>query len=330
MALRLGRRAACWPSLRGGPNESGQTRFGVAHPAEATLRRGVYSRRVSAVEQYWAGVLQRLRAEVDVFARLIGHNAERGRSNELALARVLEAFLPTRWGVGTGLLIDSSGRQSSQMDIVIYERADEPAVFAQTTQILFPVETVVGVIEVKTTLTSTDVDSDFVEKKASIEALESTTPSRPLVMLLAYDCEPSPETLAAHLHQDSGTNSPELACVLNWCALAGTPEALGGDGYRVGNCLLQLHGDDGELTTAWEVVAEEQKKERAVIRDGKLLPVIRRSDGERYIGDPGRTLLLFVEALTRLGATRRGHPIPTLSAYLSDAARALYDIEPAS
>ena len=45
---------------------------------------------MSTIQEYWAGVLQRLEAEVSIFARLVLHHGERGRGNEAALGRVLE------------------------------------------------------------------------------------------------------------------------------------------------------------------------------------------------------------------------------------------------
>ena len=278
---------------------------------------------MSVVERYWGGILQRLRAEVDVLSQLIEHRGEKGRANELALAQVLERFLPSRWSVGTGILIDSHGRSSRQMDIVIHETSDEPRVLAQTAQVLFPIETVVACVEVKTTLQTDDVVLDFAAKREALGALKSTTNQTPLFALLAYNCEPSPDTIARRLREQEVRGlAPDLACILNWCALAGSTEVLGSAGYIVGNCLLQRRGDDGGWDQAY---VETESEGRAVVHDGALLPVIRR-DGRRYVGDPGRALLLFMEGLARASAARRGTPPPTLSAYLSADARTLSEI----
>src|SRR5689334_7168010 len=103
---------------------------------------------MSALEAYWTGVLQRLRAEVDIFSRLVNHMGERGRMNELALAALLEGFVPDRTGVGTGLLIDSLDYQGPQTDVILFDQANQPAVMAQSTQVLFPVEVVQATIAV--------------------------------------------------------------------------------------------------------------------------------------------------------------------------------------
>jgi hypothetical protein len=126
---------------------------------------------VSIVEEYWAGVLARLQAEVEVFARLVQHRGEQGRESEVALARLLGSFVPQRFGIGTGLIIDTEDRYSRQMDLVVFEQSDEPAVLAQTTQLLYPIEAVLACIEVKTTIRKEALD-DCATKKASITALK--------------------------------------------------------------------------------------------------------------------------------------------------------------
>ena len=74
---------------------------------------------MSIVEQYWGGVLQRLEAEVNVFAQLVAHEGEKGRENEAVMARILEALVPQRYGIGSGLLIDTMNNYGNQTDIVV-------------------------------------------------------------------------------------------------------------------------------------------------------------------------------------------------------------------
>jgi hypothetical protein len=282
---------------------------------------------MGSLERYWGGVLQRLRAEVDVFSALVEHHGERGRANELALASVLERFLPDRWAVGTGLVVDRHDVQSRQMDIVIYERSDQAALFAQATELLHPVETVIACIEVKTTVTKRDIERDFAAKRSSLADL---TPSagfeRPFLVLLAYNSEPSPETLASLLQAGTPKDHVDLACVLEWCLLGGTAEMLACEKeYSVGNCVLQEVDETGRATGDF---VETNTTERQALNDGMLVPVVRRSDGKRYLGDPGRTLLLFLEALLRVGAKRHGQPTPIVSEYLEPSARTLLEVHP--
>jgi hypothetical protein len=84
----------------------------------------------------------------------------------VALSRLLGALIPQRLGLGTGMLIDSTDHYSRQIDVIVYDQADEPAILAQTTQILYPIENVLACIEVKTTLYSDTVDECVKNKRA--------------------------------------------------------------------------------------------------------------------------------------------------------------------
>jgi hypothetical protein len=45
-------------------------------------------------------------------------------------------------GTGTGIIIDSSGNKSEQVDIIIYDSQFHPELFAQGSTVLFPVDVV--------------------------------------------------------------------------------------------------------------------------------------------------------------------------------------------
>ena len=79
---------------------------------------------IDMLERFFAGVLSQLQAEVDLINALVPHNATKGTLNEESLRRILTAFLPTRYAVGTGFVIDSFGKRSRQVDLVKEE--DEP------------------------------------------------------------------------------------------------------------------------------------------------------------------------------------------------------------
>ncbi|HWC47459.1 MAG TPA: DUF6602 domain-containing protein [Solirubrobacterales bacterium] len=272
---------------------------------------------MSALEQYWAGVLQRLRAEVDVFARLVRHMGERGRLNELALAHLLEGFVPERVGVGSGLLIDSEDQQSQQTDVVLFDQGNQPRVMAQTTQVLFPVEVVLGCVEVKTSLGSGEV-SDCLGKAKSLRELKPVPefPGTPPFAVLAYNAGLSPEGFVASFARDPD-NRPELLCVLENGLVAGGPGILSqADEWQAGLCLAQAKQED-----RCELLTVDGSEER-VEHEGHLATVVDHG-GVCYVADPGRALLLFAEALARLVAQRSGTPSPAITHYLGDQTRDL-------
>ena len=104
------------------------------------------------VEQYYKGITQQLRAEVDLVNSLFQHQGVKGNGNEAALRDFLAKFIPKKYAVGTGIVIDRNGKPSDQCDIVVYDDFSYPAFFTLTPSHFFPVDIVRVVIEVKTTM----------------------------------------------------------------------------------------------------------------------------------------------------------------------------------
>jgi len=275
---------------------------------------------MSVVAQYWSGVLQRLQAEVEVFSRLVRHEGERGRANEVALASVLQAFFPRRLGVGTGLLIDTRDRYSKQSDLVVFDQVDEPTVLAQTTHLLHPIESVVVVVEVKTTLRQDDI-TDCAAKK---EALLNLEPARrhadgsthPIFAVLAYDVGMNIDTLKRHWNETATELRPELICCVNSAVIGGTlvPGAGGGDSYPLGFTFLHQQDADGTRLADY-LAASVPEEDMHEMRDGRTYTIVDVA-GERLLAEPARALLIFVESLVRGIAEKEGRPTPTVSYYM--------------
>lgn len=280
---------------------------------------------MTVIRDYWEGVRQRLQAEVDVFSSLVAHRGEQGRENEVALQRVLESLLPKRIGVGTGLVIDRSDHYSKQADLILYDSADEPAILAQTTQLLFPIETVLAVIEVKTTFRSGDFEDCF-EKRRCLNALEATpwddgSVNEPLFVVLAYDTDQSPENLARRLAQASPDDVPDLMSVVRYGFLSGKPPLLDNTAGGPTSALVQgvsLLKDGGgwRQPSAGSNGVEEQI-------NGHLYPIVELG-GVDYVSDPAKGLLLFIEALVRGIAKLQGRRGPAFSNYLDQETRTMH------
>jgi hypothetical protein len=123
---------------------------------------------------YYSGVLRRLRSEVEVLNQLIPHNASKGAENEECLRNLIRNFIPRRFSVGSGIIIDSYGNRSRQVDLIIYDDHIYPNLFGQLSTSLFPVETVIATIEVKTYVDGPKLVEVF-ENSRSIRALKHYT-----------------------------------------------------------------------------------------------------------------------------------------------------------
>lgn len=88
---------------------------------------------------------------------LIGHSGTVGSYREDLLRNMLRKLLPKRYGVDTGFIEDSP----RQLDIIIWDAFNYPALFREGDVVVIPRAAVRGVIEVKTTLSSSTLLEAF-------------------------------------------------------------------------------------------------------------------------------------------------------------------------
>jgi hypothetical protein len=286
---------------------------------------------VAVVEEYWSGVLQRLQAEVDLFNSLIKHSGEKGRENELSLARILEKLVPRKYGIGSGMLIDSQDSYSSQTDIVVFNQADDPGVLAQTNQVLFPVENVKVCIEVKTTVGKDEI-IDCAKKVRSVKALVSTSErSRPIYALVGYKASTYVDTLVSNLADLPLVDRPDIVCILNVGLVGGLGRIFsrqspaGEQDYYLGHAALHDVDENGSRRPGVFVDPPEDFDEPILSSGPVQYPITKVGKGFTVV-EPSRALLLYCEALLRELAWREGDEIPTLSHYLSATAHELISV----
>ena len=160
-------------------------------PASYSLGHVVHHM-TSVHEQYFNTIYSDFAAKIEVISRLIKSSpAEQGRIVENVVRDLLEEYLPARYSFGTGFVIDSGGQQSRQCDIVIYDTVVSAGMLARTGPMLFPVESVYGVVEVKSTLNAKEIRDAF-SHIASVKRLKNNAkPTAELVL----DGDGDPATL---------------------------------------------------------------------------------------------------------------------------------------
>ena len=82
------------------------------------------------------------------------HNLEFGAYREKLVRGFLRAMVPNKLEISQGFLISRNERTSKQTDIVIYDRNNSPLIEDQLNNRFFPVESVVGIGEVKSIIYS--------------------------------------------------------------------------------------------------------------------------------------------------------------------------------
>lgn len=91
-----------------------------------------------------------LLAALEIVPDLTSHGTTIGDDSEANWARALREFLPARYGVASGHVMDADGKISDQIDVLIYDPQYSP-LLAQTSagDLFVPAEAVYAVFEVK-------------------------------------------------------------------------------------------------------------------------------------------------------------------------------------
>ena len=104
------------------------------------------------IQKYTTSIISSLSQKIDSLSRM-SHNLTKGELRELFVSDLLNHFLADQYGIGSGIIINQAGLQSKQTDIIIYDKRIIPPFILHQSLGVFPVESVLAVIEVKTNLT---------------------------------------------------------------------------------------------------------------------------------------------------------------------------------
>ena len=123
---------------------------------------------LSEVMRHTSEMMQSKLAEI---REAFNHPGNKGDGAEETLRSFLKDYLPQGLGIGKGEIIDHKGRHSKQCDVVIFNPLRAPTFSKSEDHIIFPAESVVAVIEVKTKLTASDIPN-IVEAMKSVKELD--------------------------------------------------------------------------------------------------------------------------------------------------------------
>ncbi|MGK3616319.1 DUF6602 domain-containing protein [Bacillus cereus] len=88
----------------------------------------------------------------------IDHMGERGGSREEILLSYLRKYIPIKYEMNNGVIIDETGEQSRQQDIIIYDSFNSPVLLNMQSTKMVPIESVFSVIEVKSSLNKAEIN----------------------------------------------------------------------------------------------------------------------------------------------------------------------------
>jgi hypothetical protein len=117
---------------------------------------------------------QVLAVQLDLSATSITHDGVMGEVNEQHFIQFLRNHLPKRYQVDRGIVIDSNGVTSDQIDIVIFDQQYTPPLLDQQSHRFIPAESVYGVFEVKPAINKGYLEY-AADKAKSVRVLERTS-----------------------------------------------------------------------------------------------------------------------------------------------------------
>ena len=121
---------------------------------------------------YLADVAREMRARSASIRRdFASHHLSAGENREDLVAHFLEDHLPKRFGISSGMVISHDGAFSNQADLVVVDALNNAPLHAGQHNQLWPVEAVYALIEVKTTLSPSDLE-DAIAKCRRFKALK--------------------------------------------------------------------------------------------------------------------------------------------------------------
>jgi hypothetical protein len=102
-----------------------------------------------------------LAGELSIARASLKHSGQKGSSLERAVQSLLKRFLPENIGVTEGIVIDSDGFVSSQLDIILYDKGRAQLFYNSESTKVVPAEFVFAVGEVKAQLSKDGYEQFF-------------------------------------------------------------------------------------------------------------------------------------------------------------------------
>lgn len=126
------------------------------------------------------GLHHNLQQSLEIARKCMGHPGTKGDATENVWLKLLQTYLPKRYNAEKAHVVDSHGKFSEQIDVVIFDRQYSPFIFKFGEQTIIPAESVYAVFEAKQAINATQV-SYAKGKVASVRNLYRTSLPVPCV-----------------------------------------------------------------------------------------------------------------------------------------------------
>ena len=115
-----------------------------------------------------------LKKSLELGANAVRHSGTKGDNTEANWIQWFREHLPNRYKIDKGIIIDYTGKQSEQIDLIIYDAQYSYLVFHQNNTLVIPAESVYAVFEIKQRLNKRYIE-EAQRKAKSVRILERTS-----------------------------------------------------------------------------------------------------------------------------------------------------------
>ena len=127
------------------------------------------------------GLHDEIQQKLATARKALVHPGTKGDASESVWLEMLQLYLPQRYRATKGHVVDSNGKFSDQIDVLIFDRQYSPFIFQFQGQTIIPAESVYAAFEAKQTINAEQVD--YAHKKiASVRLLHRTSLPIPTAM----------------------------------------------------------------------------------------------------------------------------------------------------
>lgn len=176
-----------------------------------------------------AGMHDDIQQRLSIARTALAHPGTKGDASEKIWLELLQKYLPQRYQADSAHVVDSKGKFSDQIDVVVFDRQYSPFIFDFEGKKIVPAESVYAVFEAKQTIDAGLVE--YAQKKvASVRALHRTSlpiphaggtyPAKPPIYvlggILTFESEWKPalgESLKKALNTGDEASRLNLGCI---------------------------------------------------------------------------------------------------------------------
>jgi len=128
---------------------------------------------MASVVDIFDQVAEKMRSDLAQSRSALQHPSLKGSSFEEVFRAFLREYLPKTLDVSSGVAVDSEGRSTRQLDMIVSDTAKTPIFYRSADTRVVPIEGVYSVIEVKANLNRQELERTF-ENMKSVRALRNT------------------------------------------------------------------------------------------------------------------------------------------------------------